>query len=150
MLLIPSIVLMCNQITWWQSNTWCKATLGSYNGQFSDWSRNPVFIDADDAFQTNHLFLFSPAARVHDGILPASQASVYELSGSVGPRPVPRQLTCATDLQHQRVEQVSCILTKTTLLAGLRCFWSWTWAKIWTLIGVCSVRSVWWFQFRFI
>eukprot|EP00064_Thunnus_orientalis_P020293 superscaffoldBa00005505_g20427 len=44
-------------------------------------------------------------ARVHDGIFPASQASVYEFSGSVGPRQVPRQLTLSTDLQHQRVEQ---------------------------------------------
>lgn len=48
---------------------------------------------------------------MHDGILPPSQASVYELSGSVGPRPVPRQLTCAADLQHKRLEQVSRILT---------------------------------------
>lgn len=61
---------------------------------------------ADDAL-ANRLFPFSSAARVHDGIFPASQASVYEFSGSVGPRPVSRQLTCAAALQHQRVEQVS-------------------------------------------
>lgn len=60
---------------------------------------------------TYYLFPFSSAIKVHDGILPASQASVYELSGSVGPRSLPRQLACATDLQHQRVEQVSCVPT---------------------------------------
>ncbi|XP_034021322.1 uncharacterized protein LOC117505894 [Thalassophryne amazonica] len=50
------------------------------------------------------------AARVHDGIIPAAQASVHEFSRSVGPRAVPRQFSGAADLQHQRVEQcpVSC------------------------------------------
>lgn len=46
------------------------------------------------------------ASRVQDGIVPPSQASVYELSGAVGPRQIPRQLAFNTDLQRQRVEQV--------------------------------------------
>lgn len=76
------------------------------------------------------LFPFSTATRVHDGIFPASQASVYEFSSSVGPRPVPCQLTCAADLQHERVEQVSCTPTEKqrtkNQLLRLRCFFSWT------------------------
>lgn len=47
------------------------------------------------------------AARVQDGILPPSQASLYELSGVVGPRQIPRQLARRSDLQRQRVEQVT-------------------------------------------
>ena len=46
---------------------------------------------------------------MHDGILPAAQASLYELAGSVGPGAVPRQLAGSADLQHQRVEQVSVV-----------------------------------------
>lgn len=54
----------------------------------------------------------STAASLYNGIFPASQTAVHELSGSVGPRPVPRQHTWSTDLQHHRMEQVSCMQTK--------------------------------------
>lgn len=62
----------------------------------------------------------SPPSRLHDGILQAPQASLYEFSGSVGPRPVSRQLAFSSDLQHQCVEQVSCGEKNPSLLECVR------------------------------
>lgn len=55
----------------------------------------------------DRLLPVSSAARVHDGIFPAPQASLHELAGSVGPRSVPRQLAVPSALQHKGLEQVS-------------------------------------------
>lgn len=52
---------------------------------------------------------------MHDGILPAAEASVHELSGFVGLGSVPRQLHGSAAVQHQRLEQVCALLLQTEL-----------------------------------
>lgn len=90
-----------NRSRWLAAATGCSSCAGSerFAARLSSFT-------ADSLHRVCALLAGSPPAAVHDGILSPAEASLHELPGSVGPGPLPCQLTSTAAVQHQRVEQV--------------------------------------------